>query len=1055
MKIRLLQRKIISSVYNHFHFALKKLKPFLLLVFALLLSAIALAQQTTVTGKVTNERGEPLADASINAKGTSATTTSDAEGNFRLNVPKKSNTLVVSFVGMETKEVTIAGQSNIQVSLTAAISGLSDVVVVGYGTQKKGSLTGAVSSIKSSDLVRTPSATTAGALVGKIAGVTARQTTGRPGAAATIQIRNLGTPLYVIDGVPQSEGQFNNIGLEDIENISVLKDASASIYGFRASNGVVLVTTKKGKASQKNVLNISSYYALQNVTRYMTASNAGDYVRALAEAEQNAGLTPTTTPEILEKWRQGTEKGFEGTDYRDFIIQKNAPQKYINVSTSGGTDKMNYYLSVGHVYEAAILKQYNFKRSNFQANLEGEVLKGLRIGAQLNGRIEARHNVASTTGIGVTYDNPFLAILTMWPTERLYANDNPSYINANVNNPSRNPLIYDENLIGAEDNTWNNFGGNFYTTLQLPFGLSAKATYTYNYKQNKNELYRKNFNTYTYVPATDTYNPFPFNLALRNKVREEIKENFAQVQVNYNKSFGGNNISALAAYEYATSEDQTLNINSLPPTNYSPIINLLDINGFADTYIIGKRASYIGRFNYDYKQRYLLEILGRYDGTSLYGPGKRFGLFPGISAGWRLSEESFIRKNFTAISNLKLRASWGRTGQERGVNAFDYLAGGTFNSGNYVFTPGQLTAGIGARGLPVTNITWVTSTAENIGIDIGLFRNKLTAEFDVFSRKLSGIPAARYDVLVPSEVGYTLPLENLNSEATRGIEGIVTYASKAGQVNYSLSANATLGRRKILDLYKPRYGNSWDEYRNRTANRWADINWGYHVIGQFQSVEQIKTWPVDNDNQGNRSLLPGDLIFDDVNGDGIISSLDERPIGYALGATPYMSFGMTGALRYKGFSLTTDWAGGTMQSYYRIFELAIPFQANHNAPEYIFNDRWHRADLFDPNSEWIPGKYPAIRRTGSGSHRNYTANSDFWITNVHYVRLKNLEIAYNLPQKLIEKAHFSNVRIYVNGTNLFSFDNVKDIQIDPEISFNTGLVYPNTRLYTFGINLTL
>ncbi|MEJ7830465.1 MAG: SusC/RagA family TonB-linked outer membrane protein, partial [Segetibacter sp.] len=345
--------------------------------------------------------------------------------------------------------------------------------------------------------------------------------------------------------------------------------------------------------------------------------------------------------------------------------------------------------------------------------------------------------------------------------------------------------------------------------------------------------------------------------------------------------------------------------------------------------------------------------------------------------------------------------------------------------------------------------------AGRVGIDLGFLNNKLTAEFDVFSRALSGIPTPRYDVLVPSEVGYTLPAQNLNSERTQGIEGIVTYTSRATKAGYFISANATLGRRKIMDIYKPRFGNSWDQYRNQIDHRWADINWGYQVTGQFQSVEQIKTYPVNNDGQGNRTLLPGDLMFKDVNGDGVISNLDERPIGYAVGGTPYMSLGMSAGVNYKGFSLTTDWAGATMQSYYRIFELAIPFQAIHNAPEYIFNDRWHRADLFDPKSEWIPGRYPAIRRTGSGSHVDYTTRSDFWITNVHYLRLKNLELVYNIPARFVRKAGLSGVKVYVNGTNLVSFDNVKHIEIDPEIEFNTGLVYPNVKLYTFGINLTL
>ncbi len=1051
MKIQLLQWATFYTACTHPYLA-KKYNTFLFLFFFLTFSATVHAQQVTVTGRVISG-DTALSGVSVSVKSTGTTTQTDAQGHYSISAPPNGN-LVFSYVGITTQEIKISNRITIDVIMQEESQQLNDVVVVGYGTQKRGSVTGAVSSIQSSDLMRTPSATTSGALVGKIQGITARQTTGRPGAAATIQVRNLGSPLFVIDGVPQSEGQFNNIGMEDIENISVLKDASASLYGFRASNGVVLVTTKKGKSSQKNSLNVSTYYQLQNVTRYISAANAGDYVRALAEAEQNAGLTPTTTPEILEKWRQGTEKGFQGTDYRDYILRKNAPQKYLNVSTSGGSDKMNYYISLGGLTQDAILKYYDFKRYNFQSNVEGTIIKGVKMGVQLSGRVESRHEPASTTG-GNTYDNPFLAILTMWPTERLYANDNPAYINADVNNPSRNPLIYDDNVIGKQDNVWNNFASIFYTTFELPFGLSAKATYSYNYKQNKNELQRNSFNTYSYRPATDTYVPIPFNLALRNKARQEIQENFAQFQLNYNKDLGDHSVSAMGAYEYAKAIDQSLSVNAIPPTNYTPLISLLNVNGFTDSYLISKRASFIGRFNYDYQQKYLLELLGRYDGSHIYAPEKRWGLFPGISAGWRISEENFFTDNFRkTVNNVKLRASWGRTGQERGVNAFDYLPGGNFGTGNYVFDGGLVT-GIGVRGLPITNITWVTSTIKNIGLDIGLFNNKLTAEFDVFSRELSGIPAPRYDVLVPSEVGYTLPAENLNSEQTKGVEGIITYASKAGEVNYTLSANATLGRRKILDLYKPRFGNSFDEYRNATANRWADIHWGYQVTGQFQSVEEIKNYPVNNDGQGNRTQLPGDLVFKDVNGDGVITSLDERPIGYALGANPYMSFGMSAGFKYKGFSFMTDWAGATMQSYYRIFELAIPFQAIHNAPEYIFNDRWHREDLFNPNSAWIPGKYPPIRRTGSGSHVDYTVHSDYWITNVNYLRLKNLEIGYTLPKTLSGKIGLSMIQIYATGTNLFSFDNVKDIEIDPEISFNTGLVYPNMKLYTFGINVTL
>jgi len=394
------------------------------------------------------------------------------------------------------------------------------------------------------------------------------------------------------------------------------------------------------------------------------------------------------------------------------------------------------------------------------------------------------------------------------------------------------------------------------------------------------------------------------------------------------------------------------------------------------------------------------------------------------------------------------------------VLPFDYLAGGNFGSGSYVFDNG-LAPGIALRGLPIVNITWVNSTTKNIGVDLGFFQNKLTAEVDVFRRDLTGIPAAKYDVLLPSEVGYALPAENLNSERTQGIEGMVTYRSTKGELGYTVSANATFARRMVMDVYKPRFGNSWDQYRNQTDHRYS-MDWGYRVVGQFQSMDQIRNYSVNNDGQGNKTQLPGDLIFEDVNGDGVIDALDQRPIGYSIGGggtfegnNPLLSFGATAGFSYKGLSLTTDWAGGAMQTYYRIFELAIPFQANHNAPPYIFNDRWHREDLYDPNSAWVAGKYPAIRRAGSGSHVNYTTHNSFWITNLNYIRLRNLELSYSLSKKLLQKLGLSGMKVYVNGTNLLSFDSLKDVGIDPEIAQNNGLVYPVMKLYTFGININL
>jgi TonB-linked SusC/RagA family outer membrane protein len=644
----------------------------------------------------------------------------------------------------------------------------------------------------------------------------------------------------------------------------------------------------------------------------------------------------------------------------------------------------------------------------------------------------------------------------------VWANGTPGYINFNVNTPIRNPLIYDRNVIGTQDNVWNNFGSIFYTTLELPHGFSAKATFSYNYKQNRNELFRKNFDMYSYNATTGVYEPRTQSLLRRNKSRREIKESFAAVQLNYNQRFGDHTISATGAYEYAETTEDFVSLTSVPGTNVLPLIRVQEITALDNTFGSTKRGSVIGRINYDFRRKYFLELLGRYDGNYIYPPGKRWGLFPGITGGWTISEEDFYGDRMKRIVNyIKIRGSWGRTGRETGVNPFDYLVGGNYPSGSYIMdNAGNVSNGVGIRGLPITNITWVESTITNVGVNLGFLDNKLTFEFDAFYRDLTGIPAPKTDVVVPVEVGYNLPNENLNSERTMGIEGTIAYQDKAGEFNYSASANATLARNKIMERYRPRFGNSWDQYRNQTHDRWDNINWGYQVIGQFQSVEEIKNYTINNDGQGNTTMMPGDLKFKDVNGDGVISNLDERPIGYGGadatvfgGDNPLLSFGFSTGISWRGISLNTDWAGASLQSWYRIFESVVPFQASHNSPEFLFNDRWHRADLYDNTSPWVPGKYPAIRR--GGSHINYSRKSNFWIENVTYLRLRNIELMYTLPKHLISRFHLTGVRIYVTGSNILTFDSMKDIELDPEIGKDNGLVYPIIKSYTFGINITL
>lgn len=1034
------------------------------------------ASTKTITGTVRSEKGEPLAGVTVRVKDGTASTHTDANGRYSLSAAA-GNVLIFSSIGFKPQERPVPAEgSAINLVLPDEFSTLNDVIVVGYTSQKKATVTGATSSINSVDLVRTPAVAATSALVGKVAGVTFRATDSRPGNGTSLQIRNLGDPLYVIDGVPYStnngstafgfntgiSGQnlFNNLTIEDIESITVLKDASASIYGLRASNGVVLVTTKKGKRREQTSINFSSYYGLQNFTRYPRPANAGQYVRGQLEAAQNAGNAAPSdialiyTPEQLAKWEAGTEKGYKSYDHFKSVTRPNVPQYYMSMNASGGSQRSNYYLSLSHMRQDAIIKDFNFQRTNLQANLNGSVAKGLEVGTEISARIEKRHNVG-VPGLD-DYFNPLLSISSMWPTEPLYANDNPNYINTG-HSVNINPATYKDNITGYIDELFRAVNVNVNAQYTFKWGMVLKGLYSYNFTNEDFDGFEYTYNSYTYDPATDSYritggNQNPW----REKHKRNIVSRFAQLQLSYNKQLGAHAVSAVAAYERSDMENDYLALHTVPPNDYIPVMQLANLDYLDDSWATEARAGYVGRINYNYKQKYLLEMLGRYDGSFLYAPDKRWGFFPGVSLGWRISQEPFFQDSRlnSVVTDLKIRASYGQTGSELGLGTpptmFTYLSGYNFNQGSAVLN-GTYVNGIRPRGLPITNLSWVVNHSKNIGIDVTLLRGKITGQFDVFERLRSGLPAARYDVLLPNEVGYGLPLENLNKDATRGMDGMITYQDKAGDFNYSIGINGTIARRRDISSYKPRFGSSWDEYRNSYENRWGNINWGYEVIGRFQSQQEIDNYKVNNDEQGNRTQLPGDFIYKDVNGDGIINYLDERPIGYAEGALPYFTYGINGNLQWKGFNLAFDFAGAGMQSYFRDWELRYPFQNNGNSPAYMLSDRWHRADPYNPFSEWIPGKFPATRKGGN----NNTRRNDFWVTNVRYLRLKTLELGYSFPQKLLKRTGISKLRVYASASNLFSIDNLSAYQIDPEVASSNGLIYPQQKLYLFGFNLSL
>lgn len=1039
----------------------------------------------TISGQVLSETGDPLPGVNVIVKGTNTGTVTDAEGRYTLNVPDEhaNGTLIFSFIGYVAQEVSIGNRSAIDITLEPDVHTLSEVIVVGYGTQKKEDLTGSVANVTSEQLDRVHAATTSGLLAGKLSGVSFRQVDGRPGNGARVQVRNMGTPLFIIDGIQKDEGQFNNLSPNDIESISVLKDASAAIYGSRAANGVVLVTTKRGKIGSKPTINFDAYTGWQNWSRFPETVNAYEWNLAKAEAEVNAYLArggtggpPTDmTQEELDKWKAGTEKDYRSFDWYDFIIGKNAPQSSINVNASGGTDKTNYYFSVTRLNQDAVLKDYNFNRTNMQTNIDTKISDRFKVGVQINGRIETRDN----PGIPEADDYwlPRLALFKNRPTERPYANDNPKYPNNLQGHNTTNWAILNKKISGYWRQDWRVLQSNFSAEYEAPVkGLTARAMYSYYFADRVVNGHEYTYNVYTYHEATPEREAYYEEIVgsknpYRERIMEKVLENVLQGQLTFNRSFGKHTVGATYVYErierrnFGTFQHAVPSINTLRLLQFAE----MDAQRFNDWDNEEARIGYVGRLNYNYDERYYLELNGRRDAAWRFAPGERWGFFPSVSVGWRITEEQFMKSllgDRNVLSDLKVRASYGELGDddvnqglgindERYVDPFAYIVGYKYPSAKVILDGTIVQGAAQNRAVPINNLSWITSKTFDAGIDFSLWNGKVTGTADYFYRKRTGLPEFRYDIRVPSELGYKLPRENLNSDAQMGQELSLAYHARIGELEFSIGGNISYSRNKDLDIYKDylNHGNSWDKYRNSQVNRWSGISWGYQVVGQFKSFEDIHDHTINNDGKGNATQLPGDFIYKDVNGDGVINTYDERPIGYVQGQQPMVNYGLNLSLNWKRFDLSADFSGGSLYSYSQNWEMRWPFQGNGNLARFMFEDRWRRADPLDPNSAWIAGTNPALR-FNEGGHNNYSKESDWWVTNVRYLRMRTLELGYSLSPDLLQRVKITRARFYVNTYNLFSLDNVHHFGIDPEISDRNGLAYPQNKLVNVGVNLS-
>ncbi len=1011
----------------------------------------------TVTGTVKDSAGVGLPNVTITEKGKRNVTTTNESGHFSINVAGQQSVLLISSVGYAEQSITVGTKSSFDISLRASTRDMDEVVVVGYGTKKKESLTGAISTVTAKDLDHVHGgATVSSGLAGKLPGVTFRMPDGRPGSSANINIRNLGTPLFIIDGIQQDGGQFNNLSPNDIESITILKDASAAIYGVRAANGVVVVTTKRGRSGSGNTINIDAYTGWQNWTRFPEVVNSYQWQLGKADAEMNR-VNPSTnmTPAELEKWKAGTEYGYRDFNWYDFIIKKNSPVRSINVNATGGSDKVNYYLSLTRLDQNSVLgREFTFGRTNLQSNIDVKVTNRLKVGVQINGRIETRDNPGVPGGDD--YWAPRFALLRNLPFERPFANDNPEYLN-DIGHNAENWGLLNKAKSGYWHEDWRVLQTNISAEYQFPItGLSARAMYSYYIADKVMNGHEYTYDAYRYNPVDSTYtrtggstNPW------RERGTHKVFNNVFQGQLNYNNSFGLHNIGATFVAERIERNETDVWVHAVPKTNALPLLFFTDIDTYNDQDWEEARLGYIGRLNYNFDNRFYVELSARRDASWKFAPGKRTGFFPAVSGGWRLTKERFFQKwiNDRILSEFKIRGSYGELGDDNvGIGAFDYISGYNYNSGNRSVFDGNLVVGSNFRGVPVTNITWFTSTMANIGADFTLFNGKITGSIDYFDRKRSGLVGAKYDVLVPSELGYNLPNENVNKDQVVGGEFALNYHGQSGEFRYTIGGNASISRSKFISSYKPMFGNSWDHYRNSIEGRWNGIYWGYEVIGQFQSQEQINNYTINNDGQNNRTQLPGDLMYKDVNNDGMINGYDQRPIGFG-GGNPNVNFGLSISLSWKGLDFTADFSGASMYTFERNWEVRWPYQNGGNLLKDFYEDRWHRADPFDVNSQWIPGKYPALR-FNEGGHSNYNKNSTFWVTNLKYLRARTIELGYSLPKTLLSRVHIKKTRFYVNAYNLFSIDNAAQYGLDPEVVDGNGLQYPQNKVINLGVNLS-
>jgi TonB-linked SusC/RagA family outer membrane protein len=1003
-----------------------------------------------VKGRVTDQSGPALPGVTLLVKGTSIGTTTDTDGNFTLNVPAGQGTLVVSFIGYKTQEVPVNNRTAINISLAPDAQALKEVVVVGYGTQTKATLTGAVSAVKSQDIVTTKNENVQNMLTGKVAGLRVVQNSSEPGAFDNaFDIRGLGNPLVIIDGIPRDN--ITRLDPNDIESVSILKDASAAVYGVRGGNGVVLITTKKGKKGVME-LNYAGSQTWQVPAGLPKSLDAIGYMTLTNERRMhNAnGGSLSYTEADFEPYRNGTKKS---TDWYTPTIKNVVPQTQHNLTATGGSENTTYFLSLGYSAQDGFLRSgdLNYERYNVRSNISSKVVKNLTVDLNMNGILDVKNQ---------PYQDSWWIIRSFWrqnPLDNIYANNNPDYL-YNPSVDGTNPIaLSNTDIVGYKSFTNRWFQSSIGLTYDIPFisGLKAKALYSYDYNTADNKMFKKKYEQFTYNAAADSYNTIPQQSP--STVRREYfsrPNSLSQLSLNYSRDFNEKHyVAGLLLLENSVRNGDGFYAQrelSLP-VDHLLAGNSLKQEGNMNASSLFQEANrgLVGRVNYGFKSKYLAEFSFRRDGSSKFSKADRFGFFPGGSLGWVLSEEGFWKNTsaLTFVDNLKLRASYGEMGDDGSLNyqwlpGYNYPASGSNNQlpGGHMFN-GNFVNAVQSKGLVNTGISWLTIKSMDVGLDFEAWQGLFGFTVDYFRRDRSGMFASR-QLSLPGEVGANLPQENLNSDRTHGMDLELNHRNRIGEFNYFVKGIASYTRTQNIYVERAASGNSYENWRNNSNDRYNNARWGYGEGGRFESYNDIVNSPV----VVGRGTVVGDYAYEDWNGDGLISGLDWHPIAY--NGMPLMNFGLTLGGSFKALDFNMLLQGSSLVNVGYTEQLREPLWGGGSGLDQ-FMDRWHpadpAADPYHPNTVWVPGKFGY---TGSIPEEN----SEFNVQDASYLRLKNLEIGYTLPMRYLSKIGIKGVRAYVNGYNIATLSDVK--YVDPEHPSATfGYLYPLNKTYSFGLNI--